>query len=251
MYLYIYDNFLQSKKYEKIVSQIEGKITDLGITGKISRLSPLISPGSVINQELRYGISTVVAVGSDDLFSKVITSPLKNHKNSLIYGFIPIQRDSMYAKIMGLPVGQNACDVISARILKKVDLGKINSHFFFSYVKFNTANEIVCDDQYAISPISDINEAIIKNFYSNARTTDPQDGKLEIEIKNSVSKKSLFKKNVATSLFYCKKIKIRSGRAKNFTINLDGIMNINPPVIVSILKKKINLITGKKRLFDI
>ena len=38
MHVYIYDSFLNHKKFEKIIARIETRVTDLGLNGKINRL---------------------------------------------------------------------------------------------------------------------------------------------------------------------------------------------------------------------
>ncbi|KKQ56205.1 MAG: hypothetical protein US74_C0017G0013, partial [Parcubacteria group bacterium GW2011_GWA2_38_13] len=74
MYLYLYDNSLNSNKYHKLLSHIEMRLTDLGIGGKISRLSPLKNLQDLISDEIRFGVKTIVAVGNDETVSMVINN---------------------------------------------------------------------------------------------------------------------------------------------------------------------------------
>ncbi|EKD32917.1 MAG: hypothetical protein ACD_76C00116G0003, partial [uncultured bacterium] len=39
MYYYVYDDFVQDKRFEKDLQKIENRLTDLGISGKIARLA--------------------------------------------------------------------------------------------------------------------------------------------------------------------------------------------------------------------
>ena len=39
MYYYLYDSRLNDKKYNNVIAKIETRLTDLGINGKINRLS--------------------------------------------------------------------------------------------------------------------------------------------------------------------------------------------------------------------
>jgi len=38
MHVYVYDSFLNQKKYDRILARLETRITDLGLNGKISIL---------------------------------------------------------------------------------------------------------------------------------------------------------------------------------------------------------------------
>jgi hypothetical protein len=49
MHIYIYDSFVNQKKYDSTTAKIETRITDLGLNGKIVRLGIIISVEEVIN----------------------------------------------------------------------------------------------------------------------------------------------------------------------------------------------------------
>ena len=66
MYYYIYDSYLAEKKYESTIARIENRLTDLGINGKINRLSFLKNIHQIIGEEVKRGVKTVVVVGSDE-----------------------------------------------------------------------------------------------------------------------------------------------------------------------------------------
>ena len=70
MYLYIYDSFLNHKKYSALLARIENRLADLEIKGKINRLNILKNMKEVIEDGIEQGVKTVVAVGDDQTFSK-------------------------------------------------------------------------------------------------------------------------------------------------------------------------------------
>ena len=72
MYSYIYDSFVSQKKYQKLLARVEIRLTDLGISGKIKRLSPLKNLKETIKDEIRGGAKTIVVVGDDSTLGEVI-----------------------------------------------------------------------------------------------------------------------------------------------------------------------------------
>ena len=52
MYFYIYDEFVQNKRFEKELLQIENRLTDLGIAGKVARLALFRDVEETVRDEL-------------------------------------------------------------------------------------------------------------------------------------------------------------------------------------------------------
>ena len=73
MHIYIYDSWLSQKKHLSKLSEIEGKLTDLGLSGRVCRLGRLRSLSDIVRQELRRMPKTIVAVGDDSIISQVIS----------------------------------------------------------------------------------------------------------------------------------------------------------------------------------
>src|SRR3989344_7026326 len=129
MYLYLYDSFLNNKKFSNTLARIETRLTDLGIGGKICRISPLRNIKELILDEIRNGVKTVVVVGDDKTLNQIVNGVAKY---DITVGLIPIGPDNRIAQTLGIPEGQKACDVLAARIIEKIDLGKINETYFLS-----------------------------------------------------------------------------------------------------------------------
>ncbi len=129
MYLYLYDSFLNNKKYSNLLARVETRLTDLGVGGKIYRLSPLRNVQELMADEIRNGTKTVVVVGNDKTLNQVVNIAAQYN---IVVGLIPVGPDNNIARILGIPEGEAACTVLSARIIEKIDLGKINNTYFLS-----------------------------------------------------------------------------------------------------------------------
>ena len=80
MYYYIYDQFLSHKKYDKILAQVESKITDLGIKNRIIKMSILKSVSELITDAIRKGAQTIVVAGNDKTINNIVNLVAKEDK---------------------------------------------------------------------------------------------------------------------------------------------------------------------------
>ena len=133
MYCYIYDDFVQDRKYEKELSAIENRITDLGLQGKIVRLALFRDPAETIRREVEQGAKTVVVIGNDATVHKVVDAVVDA---GAVLGLIPVGEPTVLARILGIPDGVDACDALSQRIIEEIDVGRINGHRFITGVAF-------------------------------------------------------------------------------------------------------------------
>jgi diacylglycerol kinase family enzyme len=258
MYLYLYDSFLVEPKYRKLINQIETKLTDLGIGGKAVRLTILKNASEVIKDNLKYDIKTVVAIGSDHLF---IESAIALAKTEVILGFIPVGQSSL-AEILGIPPEDFACDIISARRIEKIDLGKINNQYFLTSVQIYNSNiYLQCDESYKISPLSVKTTKIVNLDFLNfslskskvnfqKESSNPKDGLLEILLVKKPKIKLPFFKKVEEndSLFYVRKVNIEANKEKEISIIVDNEKILKTPVSIEIVPKCLKIIVGRDRL---
>ncbi|MFA5134803.1 MAG: diacylglycerol kinase family protein [Patescibacteria group bacterium] len=252
MYCYVYDTFLSAKKYESELHQIESRLMDLGISGRIERLTILKSFKEIIEEAVKKGAQTIVAVGNDETISKII-SFLPHHDITL--GIIPVGPDNTIADMLGIPSGITACSVLSARITQRIDLGKANDAYFISTLKVPAQPEMIMDcGGYHISSLSEKNDISICNFSSEkgVSSSSPQDGLLEAIISAPTSRGGFFKKNRRSfnleSVFPFKKLKIKCS-TDCLPIVADGQITIKTPVTVQVVPKKLKVIVGKQRMF--
>jgi diacylglycerol kinase family enzyme len=182
MYCYLYDEFIQeNKRYERELLQIENRLTDLGIAGKISRLALFRNAEEMIRDEVDRGVKTVVVLGNDDTVRKML-DVISESDTTL--GIIPIGPKNELARLLGIPQGIAACDVLSARRIERIDMGTINGRKFITGVHVpNFRAELMCNDgKYRIVPTSRA-DLRIDNL---AEVANPCDGILNANIRASI-----------------------------------------------------------------
>lgn len=185
MYLYIYDEFVQEKRHERMMASVENRLTDLGITGKIIRLALFRQAGEQILDDARRGVTTVVIVGNDHTITKVLDAVVEA---SLPLGIIPIGSDNAFARMIGVPDGVPACDVLSARVIQPVDVGRLNGRRFVAGLRILSPEILLtCDDRYQVSlkrqGMIEIHNFTTLDSDAPEDVADPQDKKLEAVIR--------------------------------------------------------------------
>lgn len=248
MYLYIYDECTQDKKYLRDVALVENRLTDLGIAGKIIRLALFRQAGEQIRDEARRGASTVVVVGNDRTVCQVLDAVAEV---DLPLGIIPIGPGNRFAEMLGIPSGVEACDILSARMIEKVDAGTLNGKRFVTGVRVDHPEvTLTCEGHYTVRPdaggqIEICNLAPLDSPSSN-EPADPRDGMLEARI--AVSKKrGLFGKRVhATRL----PIRFASINAPvSMRAFCDGQLVQGKQFDIAIEPLRLKIITGRGRKF--
>jgi len=262
MYFYIYDSFLVKKKYAKTLSKIETRLATLDIGGHKHSLSILKSVDEIIRKILERDSSpTIVVVGGDETLCQSVPS-LAGTEATL--GFIPTKKDSLLADILGLPVNEYACDVVSARRIENINLGKINNQYFFSELEFDPRHSSIrVDKKYQVIPRGVKRAKVINlGFLSFQRgiyrgrseetrlVGKPQDDYLELLLGTPQQKVLFWKqKEKKDSLFFVKKMNIDSRNEKReLLINVDQRDTIKAPALIEVAKEKLRIIVGKDRL---
>ena len=131
MYLYLYAPFLRNKKHARDLALIEGRITDFGISGKISQLSQFLKFPAAVKEFGLKRLTTLVLIGDDALLEEAVNAFAGT---SVVLGYVPVLK-SIYAPELGLPEGLAAVDVIAARRIVKLDLGRIGEKHFLGKVQ--------------------------------------------------------------------------------------------------------------------
>jgi len=244
MYYYVYDEFVQGRKFEKDLFQIENRLTDLGISGKIGRLALFKDACELVKDEVRRGAETVILVGNDETVARV-TKILPEVKTT--FGLIPLGEEKQsYSKILGMPHGLMACDVISARIVRELDVGKVNDRHFLSSVLIpDTSVAIRCEGTYEISP-QEKGDIEIRNWGSFDKKeylpANPEDGMLDVVMHAKLGKKT----SEATNL----KLKYIDIRAKEqMPLFLDGERINGNNFKIKVAPRRSRWIVGKQRMF--
>lgn len=256
MYLYLYDAHLSGKPFQHALVRVETRLTDLGIGGKISRLSPLKNLRELIHDEVGSGVGTVVAVGNDATFLNLVNEAIPY--DTLTVGLIPLGVPSLIAQALGIPAGEAACDVIAARRLSRLDVGRANATYFLSGLRVPASHATLeLDGQYSVKPNAGSFTVLIRNLPPDGwgatavgRRFNPADGWLEVVIEPSPVGGGLFwrHRRLATpSILPCRRVKISGG--KSATVLTDGDRVLKTPVAVDVLPGKLRVIVGKTRAF--
>lgn len=264
MYYYIYDQFLSQKKYDKILTQIESKITDLGIKDRIIKMSILKSVKELVTDAIRKGAKTIIAVGNDQTINQVVNLTANQ---DVVIGIIPIDKNNnSIASFLGITDPLEACEIISARKIEIINLGEINNEYFINSIKIFENNLIVdCDDKFKLS-ITDKNSLmtiynLLPEFNQDLKTDqlfNPQDNFLEVVVQkktatsfnvflNSILKKEI--NQLPESIFRVKKINIKNPLSKSGSVLVDNFKILKTPLNIKISDKKLKVIVGKDRKF--
>lgn len=245
MHGYIYDVFLNQKHYEKEVIRIEHSLTDKGLNGPIVRLSLINNVAHAVEDLLKRGVTSIIAIGSDQLFSKLADQIAE--QAGITIGLIPLGTHQQLAQLFGIPSGAEACKIIAARLVRPVQLSKINSAYFIHSVSiFDARAQVVIDNQFSLSPTTD--EASISIF--NLIETDPESGedtKTLSVVMTPLTEKKLFKKPESLAPTSLQSQRMTIPEPRGVPVIVDGQKIINTPVTLEVSDKSVQVIMGKER----
>jgi hypothetical protein len=200
MYYYLYDTFLNDKKYEKVLDRIKTRLLDLDIQGKHERMSLLKSADDLLSTEIKRGAKTIIVVGNDKTFLKVVDIVAKQE---VTLGIIPLGEPNNIARALGLLPGDKSCEILAARKIVEFDLGKANNIFFFSNIEVtkNIDRIAISHQGYKVIPKAQCSAVGIYNFfvpvghgYDRAmEKVNPRDRQLDLVIKSEVRSKGVSK----------------------------------------------------------
>lgn len=247
MYLYIVDTSAQDKKFQRDLLHIQARIQDLGINGRFEKLTMLKSIQDIVHDAERKGVRTIVAVGNDKTLNSIISHLTDS---SITLGLIPLgQEQNSIAHALNIPEGEAACTVLSKRIVKKLDLGKINGKYFFSSVSVPASEnlKIELDNSYMLKT-SGVASIKIINFCDNGYKGNAQDGKLETVVEESEQKGffSFFASkpsHLRHTVIPVKNISIKNNEESMPIYSGNDVM-VKTPATIEIVPKKLRIIAG-------
>lgn len=245
MYVYVYDDFLQDRRYERDIALIETRLTDLGITGNIVRLAFFRDAQQVLRQEIGKGIKTIVAVGNDTTLEKVLNAV---EETRTVVGYIPITPDNPFAELLGVPQGAAACDILSARLVEDIDIGEVNGHRFLHEATMDgTGCVIACDDRYTLSvrrraQFSFIN---LSAELPDVGVISPVDGRLTLVTR--ISRLALFGKKIDIGKVHIANMRVYA--PKPVILQADGKKITAQEFSFTTLPGRLRVITGRERRF--
>ena len=254
MYVYLYDNFLRQKMYASTIKAIETRLTDFGIAGKILRLQRFANPEAIIDDEIKKGATVIVIVGNDHTFGHILS---RAASCPVLFGFLPVgTQHNDIARVLGIPIGEQACDVLSKRRKVSLDVGWFNNRYFVSklHIPFSPIT-IEYDEKFRVSSQSGLMELVVCNLQpfiwhgnkGDEYVVHPQDGKLEAFLRPMV-KTGWFRKSFEDpSIFPFEEMTVRS--TTPFVVEADGKQSKETLITIRLAKKKIEMIVGKDRKF--
>lgn len=255
MYVYLYDNFLRGRRFDGVIKSIETRLTDFGIAGKIIRLQSFASPEIIIEEERRRGAACIVIVGNDVTFGAVLS---RAAGMPLLFGFLPVGPNNSIAKVLGIPEGVAACDVLSRRRKLTLDVGWIanRNRYFVSQLHIPPADiSVAYDEKFTVMSRNKRMELVVCNlqpytWHEKGRTdivVHPQDGKLEAFLRPMV-RVGLFRDIYEEpSIFPFEEMVIKSKTP--FVVEADGNRTKETNISIKLAKSRIEMIVGKERKF--
>jgi len=248
MNIYIYDDYLNKNKYSRVLNRVEIRLTDLGLNGKIIRLGAIKNIRDVIQNEIKNGAKTIIAVGNNQTVNKIIGSVIDNElygffQKNILFSIIPIGEDNSIADSLGIKKEEEACNTLLARRVKKIDIGIVNNYYFLNKATIESQGSILeINGDYTIEPLD---KGVISIFNLKSSANDdknlrinPVDGKLDIYIKS---------KNKDLTFLSVTKLKITN---PSQPLILDDIIEIKTPADINIISGKLNVVVGKDRSFE-
>ncbi len=253
MYVYLYDQFLKEKRFSEALKLIETRLTDYGIAGRIIRLQHFTSPETIIAEAVRKGAKTIVVVGNDITFAKVLS---RGAAYPVTYGFIPIGPENSIASVLGIPVNAEAADVLARRRKVFLDAGWFNNRFFISQLHIPPHPITVeYDERFKVSSATAKMELVVCNlqpYYWQRQGREmivhPQDGKLEAFVR-PVVKSGWFKREEFEdpSIFPFEEMVVESKTP--FLVEADGKTSKESKITIKLSRSQIEMIVGKERKF--
>lgn len=245
MHVYIYDDYLNNGRYNRIINRIEIRLTDLGLNGKIIRLGGIKNIKGTIQNEIKLGAKTFIAVGNNQTVNKIIgaiidTDIYGDFQKKTLLGIIPVGGENSIATSFGIKNEEDACNILLARRIEKIDLGSVGGHYFLNQAAIQSLGTSLEIDDYSLE-IGDKGILKIINLLSDKETSiksNPHDGLLDILIQT--------KKRDITHLTV-KKVKISNPEYK---LIVDDVVEIDTPAEIGIMRDKVNVIVGKGRIFE-
>ncbi|MFA5954279.1 MAG: diacylglycerol kinase family protein [Patescibacteria group bacterium] len=241
MHFYVYDESLSSPKLAHAVAEIETRLTDLGLQGRIGRLGPLKSANDMIRQAIRSGATTVVAVGNDRTVADVINALAGS---DVALGVIPIGSPTRIAELLGVHPGEAAVETLAARKIETVDLGKINNHYFLTSAEVSTDDAITleCDEHYTVSAPAGLSVITIANLSPGAQC---QDGYLEATIESS--RRKWLRRSLSRTVVPFRQGRISSHEGAVATV--ENSYTVKLPTTIEIIPRTLRIVVGRERAF--
>lgn len=258
MFFYLYDSFVLEKKHEGALTKVENRIIELGINGRVEKLTPLRNLKDVLENAIKQEAHTIIVVGDDTTFVRAV-NVLAHHKVTV--GYIPFGEQSSLAKVFGISDTFEACNVLSRRITKQIDLGRANQNFFVTAaVAAESAGlRIQCNGEFTVSfprermTVSFINLGdILHKEFTPSDLCNVTDRRLQLQLQESGRRHSWLRRSKTNPAAHSTVLPIIKAELTHtqqpVPIVLDHITTLKTPLSISVKAKQLKIIVGKDRL---
>ncbi len=248
MYYYLYDTFLAQRKYRDTLARFETRVTDLGIQGKIGRLTMLKNVRELMEQGIRKGAKTIVICGNDDTIFRALAMIVDAR---VTLGIVPFGGANTVAAALGIPDdAEKAAEALSERRLVRLDLGLVNetTYFLRDCIASLPAVSLECNQQYQVTPLGRTIELQVANLPSGTVETahaNPTDGHLD----TTIAHRNFFSRLSRAQMSYIPTTHLTVPLAQPKPLILDGWNTVMTPVTIEVFPEALRVIVGKQRTF--
>lgn len=249
-YFYLYDSYLQDRSFAATLIKLETTLTDLGIQGRVGRLTLLKSVKDIVESAIKDGADTIVAVGNDITLSQVAQVVIRQPK--ITVGFIPLgPNNQSIATILGIPLGILACHVLSSRIVEELTVGKVNNQYFLQSITLQGTPVLECEDSFELmlEQPHTVRICNLDNCDNDSTQTSVQAGELIAILTPQTVGGFKFLRHSPTqnSTLPIRELRVVS-TDDELPILVDNYRTIKTPVTITTAPQRLRVIVGKKRI---
>lgn len=247
-YAFIYDDFLNDRKYERMLAELDARLASLDLVGRSGRLTLFRSAKDLVESMVSQGVTTIVVVGNDRTLDKVMWFL---PDLDVTVGYLPVDEPSGVADVLGIPKGIEACDVLAARLIETLDVGKLDDRYFLTEVSLpQTIASVGIEGMYRISPPHG-GSITVRNLSTGVANgvlaADARDGFLEVVVtprEEGNGKRRRGKKAEETRILLRRGEIVSPDPVEVFADNhvLNGMR-----FTLGIVPKKLKIVTGRNR----
>ncbi|MDO8507236.1 MAG: diacylglycerol kinase family protein [bacterium] len=139
MYYYILNPASGGGRINKIQDRLKARLKELGIAGEFVKSIGEGDAGKLAAMGVRKGYKTIVAVGGTGTINEVINGV---GKSEVAVGIIPIGDKNELARSLGIIDWQSACNILAARKIETLDIGRVGKSYFITAVNIGFEAEM-------------------------------------------------------------------------------------------------------------
>lgn len=252
-FAYLYDEFVHEPEHKKELDEVEAAMANRSIGGRMIRMGMFRQAKEMVAEVVRSGAQNVVIVGNDETLSKMI---FYAPELGATVGYVPIGDGTRISAMLGIPRGSAAVDVLAARLIEPLDIGRIAGRFFLTEVRVSSPfASLSIEGRFSVSAPAE-GTMIVRNLGlsedSADAPADPKDGQLELLVAQSEAQNRGFwrrpepKNESKTRLFFKEGMIVAD---KPIEITVDGQVLQGLDFQISIEPGRLRFITGRRRLF--